>query len=403
MWPKKIKLLQFITLFEVGGTERQLLSLLRGLDSDRFELHLACLRRWGRLLDELTTRGVPISEYRVSSLFPHRALKAQIAFFEHVKQLKYHIVHTYGFYPNVFALLAARLAGVPILVASLRDMGEMYAPFQRRVQSLICRLADALVVNAETIKRKLIAEGHRSDRITVIPNGIDVEQYRHLGPKGRIRQELGVSPHAPLVGVIARLVQVKGIEYFLEAAAIIARRVPEARFMVVGEGQFLMDRAGMVSYGQYQQELEDYAKRLGLAQRVIFTGFRPDVPEILAELKVSVLPSLSEGLSNVMLESMAAGVPVVATRVGGTPEVVEDGATGLLVPPRDPGALAEGIYRLLMTPDLAHRFSLAGREHVAKRFSIERMVRETEALYTSLLEQRTTEQSRRPRSVVTIP
>jgi L-malate glycosyltransferase len=178
--------------------------------------------------------------------------------------------------------------------------------------------------------------------------------------------------------VLSRLDRVKGIEYFLEAAAMVARRVPEARFLVVGDATKQVD-------GDYRKELERRADRLGVGARIRFTGLRSDVPDILAEVAVSVLPSLSEGLSNVLLESMAAGVPVVATTVGGNPEAVEDGVTGLLVPPRDPGALAQAICRFLDSPELASRFGQAGRERVLDRFSLERMVQETESLYLDLL------------------
>ncbi len=136
----------------------------------------------------------------------------------------------------------------------------------------------------------------------------------------------------------------------------------------------------------YKSELEGYALRLGLGGRVVFTGFRLDIPELLSEVAVSVLPCVSsEGLSNTLLESMAAGVPVVATRVGGNPEVVEEGVTGLLVPPRDPQALASGICRLLENPELGSRFGRAGRQRVTQHFSLERMVRETETLYLQLI------------------
>jgi len=137
----------------------------------------------------------------------------------------------------------------------------------------------------------------------------------------------------------------------------------------------------------YRGELERYAARLGLGGRVVFTGVRQDVPAVLAEAAVSALPSLSEGLSNVLLESMAGGVPVVATAVGGNPEVIEDGVTGLLVPPRDAGALARGICLLLEDRVLAARLGRAGRQRVAQHFSLARMVGENERLYVRLLEQ----------------
>jgi glycosyltransferase involved in cell wall biosynthesis len=178
---------------------------------------------------------------------------------------------------------------------------------------------------------------------------------------------------SPLVVVFSRLNQMKGIQYFLDAAIILARRFPHVRFLVVGDGES-------------RKELEEYAGRLGLAQRTVFTGFRSDVPELLSEAAVSVLPSLSEGLSNSLLESMASGVPVVATRVGGNPEVIEHEVTGLLVPLLDSAALAAAIGRVLEDKDLAARFAHAGIRRVAELFSMERSVRETEHLYQRLVQ-----------------
>src|SRR5439155_1397923 len=153
--------------------------------------------------------------------------------------------------------------------------------------------------------------------------------------------------------------------------------IKEARFLVLGD-------CSPATNG-YKEELLSHAIRLGLRDRVVFTGFRDDVADVLSEVAVSVLPSLSEGLSNALLESMAMGVPVVATRVGGNPEAVEEDVTGLLVPPRDPAALAEAICRLLENHRLASRFIQAGRQRVVERFSLERMVQETERLYLKLL------------------
>ena len=176
----------------------------------------------------------------------------------------------------------------------------------------------------------------------------------------------------PLVTVLSRLRQLKGIEYFLEAAAIVAPRFPRARFLIVGDGP-------------YRRKLEQFAARLGLGHRLTFMGFRLDIPSLLSEITISVLPSLSEGLPNALLESMAAGVPVVATRVGGTPELIEDGISGLLVPPRDPRALAGAVALLLANPELAENMGAAARQRVAQRFPMELAVRTTESLYQRLL------------------
>jgi glycosyltransferase involved in cell wall biosynthesis len=386
MESNRIRLLKFVNCFAIGGTERHVVNLVHGLDHSRFEVHMACLRRLGDLLKEIEASRRPLVEYPINSLYNHNALIKQLQFAKYIKQNRIHIVHTYGFYPNVFAILAARLAGAPVIVASIRDTGDMWTPMQRRVQKFVCRLADQILVNAEAVKRWLIAEGYAQEKITVIKNGIDISRFVGKDSGSQLRQELGLPPRAPLIAVFARLNQIKGVEYFLEAAAIIAGRCPEVRFLVVGSGSIPRDGAALEDV-VYRRELESYTVRLGLEGRVVFTGFRLDVPEVLSEVAVSVLPSFSEGLSNTLLESMAAGVPVVATRVGGNPEVIEDGETGLLVPPRDAAALADAIYLLLENPKLASRFGQAGRQRVVELFSLERMIGETERLYLSLLNQ----------------
>jgi glycosyltransferase involved in cell wall biosynthesis len=163
----------------------------------------------------------------------------------------------------------------------------------------------------------------------------------------------------------------------LDAARDVIARVPRARFVIIGDNSF---------NPEYREELKRQTARLGMQDRVIFTGFRLDVQKILSSLAVSVLPSLKEGLSNALLESMAAGLPVVATDVGGNPEVVIDGETGLLVPAKNPSALAEAICRVLLTPGLRQSFGQAGRRRVLDHFSNERMIRTVERLYVDLLE-----------------
>jgi len=376
--PGRIRLLKFLTCFAIGGTERQVLNLGKALAPSRFELHLACLGRWGYFLKEVEASGIPVLEYKIKSLFYPGTFKEQCKFAGHLRRYRIQILHTYSFYPNVFAIPTARLAGVPVIVASIRDTGELWTPLQRRAQKIICRLANRIVVNAEAIKQRLIAEGYPPEQITVIHNGIACSKFQRNGRGTALRQELGLPLQGPLVVVLSRLTRTKGLEDFLAAAAIVAARVPGARFLIVGD-------VPKAEGDAYKQELKRYAFRLGIGQHVVFTGFRLDVPELLTEVSVSVLPSLSEGLSNVLLESMAAGVPVVAKRVGGNSEAVEEDVTGLIVPPRDPAALAQAICRLLENPHLASKFGQAGRQRVVERFSLERMVQETDSLYLKLL------------------
>jgi glycosyltransferase involved in cell wall biosynthesis len=189
--------------------------------------------------------------------------------------------------------------------------------------------------------------------------------------------------------MLARLNPTKGIDCFLEAAAKIRKSHPDAHFLAVGECYTRNAESEIVVDDVYRRELQDRAVSLGLADRVHFTGLRKDIPQILGAAAVSVLPSVSEGISNTLLESMAAGVPVVATRVGGTPEVIRDGEQGLLVPPSDPQALADAILAVLGDPALAARLGAEGRRRVREEFSFEAVVRRTEDLYRELLAAKT--------------
>jgi glycosyltransferase involved in cell wall biosynthesis len=368
----RLNVLQFVTLFGIGGTERQVLNLVQGLDMSRFGVEVACLKRWGALLPEIEATGVPITEYKTTSLYNHIAMWNQMRFLNHLRKGKVEIVHTYGFYSNVFGLPPARLAGAKVL-ASIRDTGDHQTPMQKRVEKLYCRMADCVVTNAEAVRKRLTNEGYDAEKIVVIHNGIELARYARKPAELGLHRELGVPSNTPLVAVFARLNELKGIEYFLQAVAGLIERFDNVRFLIVGDGA---SRA----------PLEKYAGELGLNKHVVFLGFRLDVPTLLSEISVSVLPTLSEGLSNSLLESMAASVPVVATRVGGNPEVVQAGITGLLVPPRDAEALARAIGQFLEQPLIARKFGHAGRERVSQQFALEKMTRATAHLYEGLME-----------------
>jgi glycosyltransferase involved in cell wall biosynthesis len=185
---------------------------------------------------------------------------------------------------------------------------------------------------------------------------------------------------APVVLVVSRLNPLKGLESFLEAAALVARECPTARFVIVGDTN--------PHERQYWSVLTSLTSKLGLTERVTFAGLRHDVPQLMAAATIAVMPSLNEALSNVLLESMAAAAPVVATRVGGTPEAIDDGVNGVLVPPGDPGAMARAVSDLLLDPARARLLGNAARQSINKRFSMERMVSATEQLYQALLDGR---------------
>ena len=367
MQSARIRLLKMLTNFRIGGTERQVANLVPRIDPDRFELHLACLSKAGELLNEIMALEIPKPEFNISRLYGPNTFLQTVRFANYLRTHRIQIVHSYGFYSNVFAVPAARLAGTKV-IASIRDTGEILTPWQRRVQKMVCRLADFILVNAEAVRRALIDQGYHARKIGVIPNGVVESGFEKRQDGAALRQALGIPEHARLVLVSSRLNRMKGLPYLLDAAAVVAEKHADVHFVLAGDGA---DR----------KDLEQQAHQLGLGSRATFAGFRTDMPRILSETSLSVLPSLSEGLSNSLLESMAAGVPTVAARVGGNPEIVLDGVTGLLVPPRDSTALATAMLRLLENRDMADRFAAAGKARVKQLFSIDRAVRRTEQLY----------------------
>ena len=373
------RVLNVVPTLMCGGTENQFMTLARMLDRMRFDVEFACLRRWGGFVDELLARNIPLTEYPVSTFRSLAAIGQQARLTRHIRRRRIQIVHAYNFYGNVFATPPARLVA-PVVIASIRDRAPYLTTMQKRVQRYACQFADCILVNADAVKDWLISDGYDASKIAVIRNGVDLARFDNLPSKVNLRRELDLSDHTPVVGVVSRLTRLKGLEHFLEAAAIVRSRIPAVRFVVVGETS-PMDRG-------YLGELQEYAARCGVAGHVTFTGLRGDVPAMLAGFTVSVMPSLNEALSNVVLESMAAGAPTVATRVGGTPEALVDGVTGILVPPADSAALAEAIVHLLRDPQLAAHLGRAARARIADHFSVRRMVRATEDLYTDLLERK---------------
>lgn len=372
-----IRVLKVVPTLLCGGTENQFMTLSRSLDRGRFQVELACLRRVGPFVAEAAQRDLPLREYPIATFRSPSALVQQVRFASALVRRGVEIVHAYSFYGNVFAIPPARLAATPVVIASIRDRGPYLTPMQMRAQRYVCRLATRVLVNADAVKDWLLDQGYNPARIVVIPNGVDLARFDDPVDPDAIRRELGLAPGVALVTVVSRLNYLKGLEHFLEAASILASRFPDVHFAIVGEASLGDDR--------YLTVLAELAARLGIGDRVHFTGLRSDVPAVLASSTVSVMPSLNEALSNVVLESMAASAPTVATRVGGTPEAIADGVSGLLVSPGDSAALAEAIARLLGDPGLAAALGREARRTIEKRFSVDRMVEATEQLYVDLL------------------
>jgi len=264
---------------------------------------------------------------------------------------------------------AARRARVPIRIISRRvDFALKKNPFSRRKYG---RDVDLIVAISEGVRDVLLQGGISSEKIAVVPSGIDFAPFEEVTDRGFLRREFGFAPDDYLVGIVAHLEGHKGHTYLIDAARLLKSRAPKMRFIIVGKGSL-------------ELSLEEQARGLGVDDIVYFLGFREDVPRILASLDLFVLSSYLEGLGSSILDAMASRLPVVATMVGGIPEVVRDGETGILVLPRDPKSLADGIERLYRDRTLARRLGERGFEVVHREFSAEAMAGRVIDLYEKI-------------------
>jgi L-malate glycosyltransferase len=378
----KLKIAFFTFGFYTGGTERQLIELIKGLDRDLFTVYVAASRAGGPMTGYLDEAGIRVEYFPFTSLYNLNAVRQLMRLRDFLASNEINIMHNYHMIGNSMGVLAGLLARVPVILTSRRDMGGnqigIYPLPLRILQAAFSYCSDAIVTNAQAIKQAVTArEGHWPEKIKVIPNGIDLERFT-IDRSSRLatRRELGISEDAPVIGIVAEIKPVKGHSYLFQAARKLIEFMPHLRLFIIGDS----------SNKTYRRGIEAEVERLGLREHVIFLGRSLEVPRLLAALDVSVLPSLSEGISNSILESMAAGVPVVATDVGGNPEIVINEETGLLVPAADPDALAGAIERLLLAPELAARLATAARDMVENSYSNQRMVASFQDLYVHLAE-----------------
>jgi glycosyltransferase involved in cell wall biosynthesis len=348
------------------GGEAQLLHLARGLARRGHRQWIVC-RPGGPLLTRaaaagLETHPLPMpSGWAIGSVFGlFRLLRAHSA----------DVLHMHTSHAGTLGGIAGTLAGTRACILSRRvDFSVRGNPLRKLKYEWGI---DRVVAVSEGIRRVLIDDGIRPGKISVVRSGIDLSAFDPNRSGNGFRKELGIDESVPLIGTVGHFADHKGHRYLVEAAPSVLKRIPGARFVLVGEGAL-------------RPTVEAQAAGLNLKDELIFTGFRDDIPSILAALDLFVLPSHLEGLCTSLMDAMAMGKPVVATRTGGVPEVVDDGITGRLVPTKDPGALADGIVEVMRDPQIRRRMGRAGLARVRERFSAEAMVEGTEKIYREIL------------------
>jgi glycosyltransferase involved in cell wall biosynthesis len=383
------------TVGAIGGAERSLLDLIGGLDRARFE-PMAALLSDGPLAGELARLDVPTTivptagAVRDSSLKGRRrslagasvaALKASatvIRLARIIRRQGISLVHSNGLKAQLIAGTAGRLTATPVLW-HLRDI--MGGGLQERLAIEIgSRCSKIMVVNSEATRAAVAERSHCP--IVTVHNGVDLVRFRPEAKADGFRRDLGVEADTPLIAMVGMFAPWKGQHVFLRAVQQVSVRIPEVRFVLVGDEIYTTN-----GHGSYRDELLRLSRELGVESRVLFAGYRDDMPAVMASIQLLVHASVQpEPFGRVLIEAMAAGTPVIATRGGGVTEIVSDGETGKLVPPNDPSALAEAMVQLIEDADRRVMMGQNGRRHVEQSFSLRRHVDAIASVYTKVLD-----------------
>jgi glycosyltransferase involved in cell wall biosynthesis len=368
---EKLRVMEMVDKPSLGGGQTALLLLTENLDRHLFEVFV-CSGGEGPLAEAVRRSGVAFVSAPLNKKFDFRSRREIAAI---LKELKIDILHTHGGVAGLHGRSAARFAGTPTLIHTLHGIHYLHYrnPLLRRLYVLLerrySRFTDRLVLVCQSDLRQ--ARKHKLSperKMAVILNGLEDRPGPESDDLVRRRRELGWAPGRPVIGTVSRLHRQKGIVHLLRAGPRIFSAVPESRIVVVGDGP---------QAGRMKRE----ALRLRLGERCLFLGAREDATALMALFDVFVLPSLWEGLPFVLVEAAALGKPIVATAVDGVPEILEDGRTGLLVPPGDSVALAEAVIRLLGDKAEAKCLAEKARSLVPPRFPLRRMVEQTQNLY----------------------
>jgi L-malate glycosyltransferase len=359
-----IRLFLMTNSFETGGSERQFTVLAQHLAPPQFETHLGCISRHGPLAQNFPD----VPEFPLGgSLYGWRSLRTRLKLSRHLRQHQVQVAHAFDFYTNLTLIPAAKFARVPVVIGSHRQLGDLMTPAQFRAQAAAFCWCDAVVCNSQAAANRLIAAGLAPGKTAIIGNALPDAAFSALPPA------FPKPPGVLRVAMVARMNhRYKNQSGFLRIAAQIHPRLPSVEFVLVGDGPL-------------RQDLEKEAAALGLGSSAIFLGDRQDMPAVLASIDVAVLTSDSESLSNVILEAMAAGLPVVAYDVGGNSELLRE-QRGALVPAGNENAFADAVQKLLADSACREQLRRSARRFAQENFSLDHVRQRYIDLYVTLLQ-----------------
>ncbi|RII27477.1 MAG: glycosyl transferase group 1 [Geobacter sp.] len=368
-----IKIAFIIDMIEspTAGTEKQLLLLIKHLDRSRFQPYLCVLRTSEWLEKEFD--ACPVFVVKMDSFKSIKGLKGLFVLSKYLKDKGVDIVQTHFRDSSIAGILAAKLAGIKVVIGTRRNQGYWLTPFELKIQKNLDRWVTIYIANSQSTKQWLINnEGVDHRRVEVVNNGFDISLFpsNTYAFKCQMRKSLGIPEHAPVIVIVANLRPVKDHETFLRAAQIVLCYRPDSRFLVVGSGPEL-------------SKLKTLSSELGIAKAINYLGARLDIPDILVACDIGVLSSTSESFSNALVEYMASGLPVVTTDVGGAREAVDDGVNGFIVPIRNWDEMGKRIANLLESGRAAEMGQESCRRS-KERFSLATMIQKSEQLYSSV-------------------
>jgi len=367
---RKINVIHLVEELTIGGLEKILTSIVLNLDKKKYNVSVWCLREGGFFANKLAKEGI---DFKILHISTSRNPLSIYKLYKLLKSRKFDIIHTHAYSAGTIGRMSAFLAGVPVIISHNHSVYDYYNRRYHFVEWFLSLITDRVVCVSDIVNR-FANETQRINarKLITIHNGIDSE-YTVLEKRTSVlRKELGIPVDHSVICTIAHMEEHKGIKYLLESASLLLQSRNDVSFLVVGEGRL-------------KEKLKILCADLKIEENVVFAGERGDIPEILSLTDIFVLPSLREGLPLTILEAMACGKPVIATNVGGIPEVVKDGVSGILISPKDPESLHSAMNELLGDREKMKKMGHNGKRVCSESFDSKTMIRKIEDLYDSLL------------------
>lgn len=360
-----MKILQVITGLQSGGSENMLLNSLPKFNKN-FEMLVVSINSEGAIAKELRKKKIKVICLNCDKLTSFS--KALSKLIKIIEDFKPDLIHSHLFHANIISRIAGNKTNIPV-VCSQRNLGDWRSWWHNWLDKLTSKWCKKIICSSNAIKNSVQKKtGISKDKFIVIHNGIDIQKY--IKAK---KAKLNIAKKFLVIGCVANLRKEKGHKYLIKAAKKVVDKIPNCIFLLVGDGKL-------------RKDLEKQIEELNLKKNILFLGSRKDIPNLMKAMDVFVLPSISEGFGIVLVEAMASGVPVVATKVGGIPEIVVENKTGYLVNPKDSSNLTNKMTELLKSSSLRKRFSSTGIKRAKNKFTIQRYVNEHEKIYKSLIE-----------------